>query len=1742
MKFDNSAFERGVSTTIGTLTKLTDKLKLTGATKGLDDVQAKASRFNLNAMDGAVTGISKKFLALSTVAITALSNITNRAVNAGVNLVKSLTIAPIMDGFHEYETNMNSIQTILANTGLKGKSGLAQVNAALNDLNRYSDKTIYNFSEMARNIGTFTAAGVDLKTATASIKGIANLAAISGSNSQQASTAMYQLSQAISSGRVGLQDWNSVVNAGMGGKVFQTALARTAATMGTLGDNSVKTSGKMKKLTIDGKSFRESITAKPGQQSWLTSDVLTSTLKQFGGNMTAAQLKAQGFKDAQVKAILEMGKMGTEAATKVKTLSQLMSTLKEAVGSGWTKSFQTIFGNFNESRTLFTDVSNFLGKIISNSANARNKMLGDWKDLGGRTAAIDAIKNAFTALTSVMKPIHDAFREIFPATTGKQLFDLTVKIRDFMKSLEVGGTTANNIKRTFAGFFAVLDIGVQIVKAAIGGIAHLFGSFGKGSGSILNLTGNVGDFLVSLDQAIKKGGLLTSFFNGLASVLSLPIKLISAMAGVLTDLGSSFDLSGLVSKVAHAFKAVTDAITGAFSTDNVNASMSVFTAGITGGIFLVLKKFIGRITTLFDGGIFGGGGMLDSIKDTFQTLTGSLKAMQTQIQAKTLLLIAGALALLTASVVALSFVDGKALGKSLAAMTVAFTQLLGAMAVLVKISGSAGFVKVPLIAASMVLLSSSILILSAAIAVLGHLSWEQIAKGLTGIAGALVAIAGGMRLMPKGMVAQAAALTIIGVAINEIALAIAGLGMLSWESIAKGLVGIAGALVAVAAAMRMMPKGMVMQAAALTLVGTALDAIALAIMGMGQLSWDALAKGLTGVAGALLVIAGAMQLMPNNLPLTAAGLVLVSVALQGISLAVIGMGQLGWEAIAKGLTALAGAMAILAIGLNAMSTTLLGSAALVVAAAALALLTPALMALGTMSWEAIAKGLTVLAAALLIFAGAGILLAPAAIGLLALGGAIALFGVGLAAAGAGVLALSLAFKALVSIMPQIPGLFKALGDGIVALLGVVARSGTAIVKAFVTMFNSVLDAVIQVTPKIMKTINTMLDALLALLIRNVPKMVDAGMKLLLGILTGINNNITKIVNKGADIIVKFLNGVANNMGRVVTAGVNVIVKFLNGVANNMERIVTAGTNVVVKFINGVSNNLPRVINAGVNLVIKFINGVANAINSHSSELGAAGGRLAIAIVTGMAKGLASGVGTIASAAVSAAKSALNAAKSFLGIHSPSRKFRDEVGKPISDGMAKGIDDNSKKVSDSAVKAAKDSLDAVKKQKLPDEFKKIGQDLNHGFINGLTGSEADVRTTLSNMNDDLKAAVASTRKTVDDDRKHLKDLLDAKKQDADAIAKARSSLAQAEALESQAAKAHDSFVKRFADQKAKLIDLGKQYDTVAQQIQDAQKALDDAISTRDNAKASLTSQYAGLPDITADTTLSDYLAAVQTEADQTKAFLASLNTLTTMGLDDATYQKFLDEGIGIQPFIDQLVAAGPDAVKAVNATTDDLTAVATKLGKTASDHLYQAGVDAATGLLNGLKSKKQEIEDEMTKIAASIEKVLKLQLKIKSPSRVTEEIGRYVTEGLAQGIAKYSGSVDKSAGNMAQSAVNTLKDTMSQVSGTLGATKDFNPVVAPVLDLTQLQKDAGQIGSLMSSKAIAANVSYGQAASISANNGTSSGSAQAASATEVSPTVVKFEQNNYSPKALSPVEIYRQTRNQLSLAKEALSVS
>ena len=1022
MRFDNKQFEQNIQTSLSSLDKLKRSLNLEGAAKGLETVNDAAQKCNMSPLTNAVETVRVRFSALEVMAITALQNITNSALAAGKNLVSAFTIDPIKSGFEEYETQINAVQTILANTSSKGTT-LDQVNNALDELNHYADMTIYNFTEMTRNIGTFTAAGVDLDTSVAAIKGIANLAAVSGSNSQQASTAMYQLSQALAAGTVKLQDWNSVVNAGMGGQVFQDALKETAKVHGIAIDEMIKDEG----------SFRETLS-----KGWLTSDILTETLAKFTGDLNEDQLRTMGYTDDQIKSIMEMGKTANDAATKVKTFTQLFDTLKEAAQSGWTQSWEIIVGDFEEAKELLTEVSDTFSAVINASSDARNKMLQDWKDLGGRTMMIEAVKNVFEGLVSVAKPVREAFNEIFPPMTGKQLAEITERIRDLTAKFKMGEESSKNLKNTFKGVFAVLDIVGQAFKAVAGGVGELIGLFLPAGNGVLSLTGSFGEYLVELDETVKKTDVFGKAVSTVVDVVKTAITFVKTAGEKVKEFGKTagekFDFPGfelfhsflervhdrmaqigdgagkMKSGVIVAFEMMGEAlekckflqmleslwnavkaigggiadllgsmISGLGKAD-FNGIIDLLNGIATGGLFIAISNFLnskadkkgifGFIESLVESPLSQMGDILDSAKSVLDGVRESFEAYQTNLKAGTLIKIATAIGILAASIVVIATIDSDKLSASLGAITVLFANLLGAMAIFEKIAGSK--TKVSKACTAMIAMSVAVSILAGALKKVSDLDWGELARGLVGIAGLTTIVVASSKAMASGqkqVMKGATSLIIFGAAIKILASACKDLSKLQWDELGRGLTGVGVLFAEIAVFLRVAKFNgkMISTATGIIILAAAMKVLASACKDFGQMEWSEIGKGLTGIGGLLAELAVFTNLAGNakHVMSTGVSLIAIGAAMKIFASAVKDFGQLQWDEIGRGLTVMGGALAEVAIAVNLMPKNMIGiGTGLVIVGGALEIIANCMSKFGGMQWEEIGRGLTVMGGAL----------------------------------------------------------------------------------------------------------------------------------------------------------------------------------------------------------------------------------------------------------------------------------------------------------------------------------------------------------------------------------------------------------------------------------------------------------------------------------------------------------------------------------------------------------------------------------------------------------------------------------------------------------------------------------------------------------------------------------------------------------------------------------------------------------
>lgn len=878
MEFDNKNFENNVKTSMSTLDKLKQALRFKNADSGFKSIDNASKKINFNPMGSAIDAINVKFSNLQVVATTALANITNSVVNAGRNMVNQFAIQPITSGFQEYETQIGSIQTILSNTRWENTS-LEQVNSALDELNTYADKTIYNFTEMTKNIGTFTAAGVGLDQSVSAIKGIANLAAVSGSTSQQASSAMYQLSQALAAGRVSLMDWQSVVTAGMGGKVFQDALIRTSELLGTGADQAIETYG----------SFRESLTR--GQ--WLTTEVLTETLKQISGAYSKEELMAQGYTEAQADEIMALAEDAENAATKVRTFTQLIGTTLEQLGSGWTSTWEILFGDFNEATELFTEISGVIGDAVLESSNARNNLLQGWKDEGGRTALIEGLTNAFNALLSVITPIKEAFSEIFPPVTVETLVKLTNQFKEFTAGLILDETAANNLKETFKGVFSVVKTAGTILSSVMSGIFSFVKGAAGGFDNLLKFGASLGGFLTNISNAITQTNAFGTVLNVIGEALGKAFSSITEFSSAgLDKFTSMFSgvinfLSSLGNAIVGALSNITSGIGDVLGTADFGSLVDVFNSTMLSGLIVSAKNWFESLTGSVKESSYG---LMDMIKDTFgdvsenvtgtlDAVRGSLETWQTNIKTDILLKIAAAVAILVASITVLASIDPERLTDALGALTVLFGELLGSMTLFTKLNTNmeqlTGI-------ATMIAMAAAISILAGAVKKLADLNPEQIQNGVLAIAGlATVMTVVSKALSTGGDIAKGAIqLVLMAAAIRLIATAVDDLGYLSTDVLIKGISAI-GALMLEMVAFSQLVKssGMFSAAASIVLISGALTILQSAVEKFGVMPLPTIAQGLIGVGASLAELAIFTRLLPTATTMLSASIGILAISL-----------------------------------------------------------------------------------------------------------------------------------------------------------------------------------------------------------------------------------------------------------------------------------------------------------------------------------------------------------------------------------------------------------------------------------------------------------------------------------------------------------------------------------------------------------------------------------------------------------------------------------------------------------------------------------------------------------------------------------------------------------------------------------------------------------------------------------------------------------------------------------------------
>lgn len=640
LTLDDSQFDKASDKTIKKLDELKASLDFDGSVEGFKEIERAARETDLSPLQKGAEAVSLQFNALYTIADATFRRIINGGVDMAERTLKSLTIDNVTAGWSKYADKTSAVQTIMAATAKQFDDTAVQmeyVEGQLEKLNWFTDETSYSFLDMVNNIGKFTSNNISLEDSVTAMQGISTWAAISGANVNEAGRAMYNLSQAMATGALKLQDWMSIENANMGTAQFKEIAIQAGVTLGTVRDlgNGIYQTLKGTELSVS--NFRETLS-----EGWLSGDVLMETLNQYGeftnvlyefssaaselGHELSATTILGYLEDYQnglfdideameetgmtsedlikwfdrlSSSELELGNRAFRAAQEAKTFQEAIDATKEAVASGWMQSFEYIFGNYQEAKEIWSELAEGLYDVFVESGNMRNGLLRDWKALGGRTYLIDGVRTILSRLASAVEFVKETFEEIFPPKTAEELVIMTAGFQQLVESMAPSENTIEAIGNALTLLFKIFQKMGQVAIVVIAGLEPIWELIGQIAGAIIGLIGDISALLgFSLDE-IFSADALTNFYNILYAISTVVATI--ARGGIMVILTALAGIVGFVNDIFTTYKANGGGLVG-FIKAVVTNFQALFNRLKTGSstINLIFNSLINTVKNLFD--------------------------------------------------------------------------------------------------------------------------------------------------------------------------------------------------------------------------------------------------------------------------------------------------------------------------------------------------------------------------------------------------------------------------------------------------------------------------------------------------------------------------------------------------------------------------------------------------------------------------------------------------------------------------------------------------------------------------------------------------------------------------------------------------------------------------------------------------------------------------------------------------------------------------------------------------------------------------------------------------------------------------------------------------------------------------------------------------------------------------------------------------------------------------------------
>lgn len=1580
MRFENGQFEEGVAQSTESLNKLKKSLNLEGAAKGLENVNSAAKNTSgIESLAASIEKVEHRFSTMGIVGMRVIENLTDSAMRLTNRALNFLTSGIIQGGINRAKNLENAhfqLQGLLKDE--------EAVSAVMKNVNDSVDGTAYSLDAAAKVASQLAASGMRAGDEMyKSLRAVAGVAAMTNS------------------------DYESI------GQIFTTV----AGNGRLMGEQLLQLSSRgMNAAAVLGEALGKS----------------ESEIREM---VSKGKIDFQTFADAMDDAFGEHAKKANE------TFNGALSNIKAALArigalfiSPLIVQNGPIVKFFNTFRERVNDVKKSIGPLADQFTGSINKMADTATSAISRfdsedralifTNIVSTLTNAFSGLWSILKPVGQAFRDIFPQTTASQLIVITERIKDLIAKIQLGASESENLRDTFKGVFSVLKFAVGIITSIAKGVNNLLSHLTGVRGGFLGITGAVGRWVTKMTDATKAGDAFKSVIAGVSSYLGRGIDGIKNFLAIVKEkfVAPGFEkfadilqkLWDLVKKIGSKINEFLSGIAASFNGDSLTGAFTMVNALVL--LKIAYRKFfddwkplITRWKQIINDGF------LKTIKDitsapegivsAFNAVKSSLWTFNKSMKYDNIMKLAKALFVLASAMLIISLIDTDKMVSSMAAITALVAELMAVIKFYDAFGKTAIKDSVAIIAAStgLIQMSVAVLILASALKKLSGLSWEELAKGLSGVTGLVAILVAAAKIMNKEKLKMSKfgkQMILMSAAILILASACKKLSGLSWEGLAKGVSGVlafVGTFVAAAKILNSNGKAISKFAGQMIFMSIGISIMAAVAKSLSELSWEELGKGATGLLGIVSMLVAATKIMSKNsggMLKASAPMILFAAAIAIVGQTMKSLSGISWDELDRGIVGIGGSIAIFAAGLKAMSGSAKGAGSLLLAAVALGALTPVLLVLGSMSWGAIAKSMTAIAAAFTVLGLAGLILKPVVPTIALLGASIALIGVGCLAAGAGL------------------ELFSA---GIAALVGVTVAYATGIAASLKVILLGILDMV----PELASSFETAIRSLMQTLINLIPDAAQALVQLILGVINAISDNIPQLMGGVSNLVLGLIQSLTTKLPEFTIALVNFLATLFNSLAEDIQPLIDGFANLFGTVIKGAAIALGPVIKAVVRPILEVFAEIVDSIAPYIPGICGAISDIVDAVTDAAIKITPYIQGTVTVIAMAIETIALYVAEIIQQIPVIIQSIADLIrtGGSVINGILLNI---------------------------AEIIRSVGETINEVF-NGaaevISSCGEAIESSLNGMAESVSSVFEGIAYAISLSGKAIKDVLDGIANIIDSIG--RAALNAGVGFERLANGIAIITGLNLVDMAASLTAVAVGVGKISSNGDDLKKC-GEAMSELEKSATISSQAFAAMAESIG--LVSSTLSIVgDIAASSMAAFVSAISD------SSGAFDGFIDSAGATQDSIKEFGSALDAAISGINNYYTDF---------------YKCGEYLATGFTNGIKSNSYKAKLAAIDMAKLADQAAREKLGIESPSKVFKEIGGYVPKGFARGIENFSYLGTRAVEGMSNDAIDSASKVLSNINAVLTDDVNTQPTIRPVVDLSNVESSSDAISNML----------------------------------------------------------------------------